>query len=177
MFDWKNFIWDSVDYRLTALEVELNHMFRKRARLVRMYGNIYPVALDCRRFRNDPSIEDSMVNDFTKNINMVYSIRALTSLLRYDENYIFHSYQHIEDTVEHYEGLLRDLIYLHRCSIMYYNTNGLDYLPRRVEEYGEFVLSIGETIIYVDDILDKLNIYLLTGPENSLIADIVSEYI
>lgn len=172
MFEWRDFVWNLVDYRLTALEVELNYMFRRRPRLVRMYGNIFPVALDCRRFRTDPTITESMISDFTKNINMVYSLNSLTLSLSCEENYIFHNTTHIEDTILFYENMLQDLIYIHRCAILFYNTNGLNYVSEKVEEYGDFVMSIGETIIYIDDILDKLNIYLYAGVENSLIADV-----
>ena len=176
-FDWKSYMWDSVDYRITALEVDLNHNFRKSKRLSRLYNNVYPVALDCRRFKIEPMIADSMVTDFVRNINMIYSIELINITLSQEENYIFNDIEHLHNTINHYESLLRDLIYLHRCSILYYNTNGLNYLPQRIEEYGEFIMSIGETINYVDDILDKLNLYLLTGIENSLIADIASFYI
>lgn len=177
MFDWKNYLWEFVDYRITALEVHLNHEFRKSKRLVRFYNNIFPVALDCRRFRIEPTINDSMVLDFIKNINMVYSIEYINNLLTHEENYIFHTISHIEDTIQYYENLLKELIYLHRCTIFFYNTDGLNYIPQKIEEYGEFILSICDSIIYIDKILDKLNLYILTGLDLSLIADIASTYI
>lgn len=176
-FEWKNYVWEFADYRLTALQVELNHEFRKSRRLLRAFGNVYPIALDCRRFRIEPVLSESMVSDFIQNINMVTSVDSITNIMEKDPNFIFYNETHLNETIANYENILQNIIYLLRCAIFFYNTNGLNYVSERIVEYGDFIISIGEAILYLDDLLDKLNVYIYMGLSRALASDIIIEYI